>query len=179
MKTPQRNGQSAEELRVNLEKTPAIRPLTPENAGILGVATLGNMNWCGERFTCEDIQADPVIAHYTVFDPERGDFGFIMTRDSVIIGMAWAQFLGRGDPGYGFVDDGVPEVSLWVSPEDRGTGHGRRLLQRLLLESSSRGHGRLSLSVESGNRARDLYTSEGFVPVPGREQDGVMLWRVP
>lgn len=164
---------------MNLEKTPAVRPLTPENADILRVATLGNMNWCGARFTCEDIQADPAIAHYTVFDPERGDFGFIMTRAPVAIGVVWAQFLGRGDPGYGFVDDGVPEVSLWVSPEDRGAGHGRRLLQRLLLESTTRGHARLSLSVESGNHARDLYESEGFVPVPGREQDGVMLWRAP
>ena len=61
--------------------------------------------------------------------------------------------------------------------ERRGAGHGSRLLRRLLAESAARGHNRVSLSVEDGNRARDLYESEGFLAVPGRECDGVMVWK--
>ncbi len=33
----------------------------------------------------------------------------------------------------------------------------------------------MSLSVEADNFARNLYLAEGFVPVAGREKDGVML----
>ncbi|WP_229565778.1 GNAT family N-acetyltransferase [Kocuria rhizophila] len=135
------------------------------------------MNWCGERFSREDVLADPAIAHYTVFEPERGDFGFIMVDPSGVVGVAWAQFLGVDNPGYGFVAADVPEASLWVAPECRGAGQGRRLLRMLLVESAARGHDRVSLSVEDGNRARDLYESEGFSAVPEREHDGVLVWK--
>jgi hypothetical protein len=30
--------------------------------------------------------------------------------------------------------------------------------------------------VEAGNYARKLYRAEGFIDVPGREADGVMVW---
>ena len=161
---------------MNHQDLSSVRPLSSRDGDALRTATLGNMNWCGERFSHEDVLADPAIAHYTVFEPERGDFGFIVAGPSAVVGVAWAQFLGTENPGYGFVAADVPEASLWVAPERRGAGHGRRLLRRLLAESAARGHNRVSLSVEDGNRARDLYESEGFLTVPGREHDGVMVW---
>ncbi len=162
---------------MNHEDLSSVRPLSSRDGDALRAATLGNMNWCGERFSREDVLADPAIAHYTVFEPERGDFSFIMVDPSGVVGVAWAQFLGTGNPGYGFVAADVPEASLWVAPECRGAGQGRRLLRMLLAESAARGHDRVSLSVEDGNRARDLYESEGFLAVPGREHDGVMVWK--
>ena len=155
----------------------SVRPLSSRDGDALRRATLGNVNWCGERFSLEDVLANPAIAHYTEFEPERGDFGFIAVGTSGVVGVAWAQFLGTENPGYGFVAADVPEASLWVAPERRGAGQGRRLLRRLLEESAVRGHDRISLSVEDGNRARDLYESEGFLAVPGREHDGVMVWK--
>lgn len=163
---------------MNHQDLSPVRPLSSRDGDALREATLGNMNWCGERLSIEDVLTDPAVAHYTVFQPERGDFGFIMVNPSGVFGVAWAQFLGTENPGYGFVATDVPEASLWVAPERRGAGHGRRLLRRLLAESAARGHNRVSLSVEHGNRARDLYESEGFLAVPGRERDGVMAWEV-
>ena len=162
---------------MNHQDLSPVRPLSSRDGDALREATLGNMNWCGERFFSQDVLADPAIVHYTEFEPERGDFGFIMVDPSSVVGVAWAQFLGTENPGYGFVSADVPEASLWVAPERRGAGHGRRLLRRLLAESAARGHNRVSLSVEDGNRARDLYESEGFLAVPGRECDGVMVWK--
>ncbi|WP_390899234.1 GNAT family N-acetyltransferase [Propionibacterium acidifaciens] len=79
-------------------------------------------------------------------------------------------------PGYGFVDDATPpEVSVWVDAPFRGRGIGRRLTRQMIGEARERGLASLSLSVEQGNRAERPYSSEGFVPVDGREDAGVMV----
>lgn len=158
---------------------PVTRPLGPGDGELLQVATLGNVNWCGERFSLAEVVADPGIAHYLRLRPERGDFGLVLEQDSEPVGVAWALLLDGSDPGYGYLADDIPEVSLWVAPQHRGAGLGRRLLRDLLAESTRRGHAVVSLSVEDGNPARDLYLAEGFVAVAGREADGVLRWERP
>ena len=118
----------------------------------------------------------PEFRHYTQLIPERGDFGFVAERAGDPIGVVWAQFLPADDRGYGFLDETTPEVSLWVSEHSRRQGVGKMLLRRVQDEAGIRRVARLSLSVEAGNLARTLYISEGFEPVPGREDDGVMVW---
>ena len=110
--------------------------------------------------------------------PECGDFGFVAERHGEVLGVAWAVFLPRSDPGYGFVDEYTPEVSIWVDGAMRGQGLGRTLLQAFIRESMLRGIGQLSLSVEDGNYAKTLYASEGFEDVPGGEADGIMFRRL-
>ena len=80
------------------------------------------------------------------------------------------------DPGYGFLDEDTPEVSLWVREDWRGRGLGRALLRRAQDDARTRQVPRISLSVEADNYAKKLYLAEGFVDVPGREADGVMAW---
>lgn len=150
------------------------RPLTARDAGLLEAATLGNLNWTGPRFTVDDLR-QPEFAHYTAFDGERGDFGIVAELDGRPVGVAWALFLPPEDPGYGYVGAEVPELSLWVAPDHRGRGVGRDLLRSLLDDARDRDVPAVSLSVEAGNRARALYTDEGFTDVPGREAAGVML----
>lgn len=54
-------------------------------------------------------------------------------------------------------------VNLAVSPELRGRGLGRRLLDSLLDQAASRGVQRVFLEVRAGNRgAQGLYRSAGF-----------------
>lgn len=72
------------------------------------------------------------------------------------------------DPGYGFVDEGIPELGMGVVSTHRGQGIGRVLLERTIRASVDRSLQGLSLSVEDDNeRARALYVSNGFV-VAGR-----------
>jgi GNAT superfamily N-acetyltransferase len=152
------------------------RPLVPGDGPLLEQATLGNLNWREQRFTGRDVEVRPEFRHYAQMVRERGDFGFVAERGGEPIGVVWAQLLPAGDPGYGFVDESTPEVSLWVREDSRGQGVGKVLLRRLQREAIDRRWARLSLSVEAGNQARRLYASEGFEPVAGREADGVMVW---
>lgn len=57
----------------------------------------------------------------------------------------------------GFVDE------LFVAPDVRGRGVGRRVLELVDREARALGLERLYLEVEHGNRAIDLYRRAGFV----------------
>lgn len=152
------------------------RPLAATDAPLLTQATLDNLNWSGMRFTAHDLEHGPEFAHYTHLVPERGDFGVVAERRGETVGVGWALFLPATEPGYGFLDEATPEVSLWVRQDTRRRGVGRTLLRRLQQEARERGVAGLTLSVETGNDARRLYAAEGFTPVAGREHDGVMVW---
>lgn len=153
-----------------------LRPLTTQDEALLAQATLGNINWSGQQVTAHDVHTQPQFRHYTELIPQRGDFGIVAEGADEPIGVVWAQYLGVEDPGYGFVDEATPELCLWVAPSSRGIGIGRSLLRALQATARHRGIARLSLSVEPDNFATHLYAAEGFTPVEGREEDGVMIW---
>jgi len=76
-------------------------------------------------------------------------------------GALWSRF-PADDPGYGFVAEDVPELSIAVLAGWRGRGVGSRLLETVAAAAASRGVGAISLSVETTNPARALYASHGF-----------------
>lgn len=145
-----------------------IRPLTAGDSPILRTATLTNLNWTGEeRVTYRDVDEAPELRHYVDLRPERGDFGFVAETTRLPVGVVWALFLGGAERGYGFVAEGVPELSVCVWSGYRGAGVGSALLRRSLEGARSRGLARVSLSVEAANPAAHLYRRFGFRPVPG------------
>lgn len=153
-----------------------VRPLAITDDPLLAAATLDNLNWSEHRFTRDDVRERSDFRHYTKLVPERGDFGLVAEDAGGCLAVAWAVFLPADDPGYGFLDESTPELSLWVRADSRRRGVGRLLLRRLQQEAAIRDLPSLSLSVEAGNYAKLLYASEGFRQVTGREQDGVMVW---
>lgn len=161
-------------LCVSMSPSPVLR-LGADDSGILSQATLENLNWSGLRFSADDVVSRPEFAHYTRLLPGRGDVGFWLARDDgEWMSVVWLLFLPAHDPGYGFVREGVPELSVCTRQGARGRGHGRRLVLHALSEARARGVGAVSLSVEPNNPAVRLYESLGFVPVPGKA-DGTML----
>lgn len=156
--------------------TTSWRLVNPEDSALLVEATMGNINWSAEHVMEHDVQTRPEFRHYTVLMPERGDFGIVVEAGGEPIGVVWALYLGADDPGFGFVDEATPELCLWVHASGRGVGVGRRLLRALQSEARRRGIARVSLSVEADNFAAHLYATEGFVPVQGRAEAGVMIW---
>ncbi|EJU12310.1 acetyltransferase [Sphingomonas sp. LH128] len=59
---------------------------------------------------------------------------------------------------------------LAVTPESRGQGLGRALLQNLRIGAISRGAHRLLLEMRRGNPAETLYRNFGFYPIGERRE---------
>ena len=83
-----------------------LRPVTDGDRALLREACLVNMNWVEPRFSLQDLDDRPELAHYySAFDASR-DFGFAAVEDDAVTAVAWVVFLPANDPGYGFVADG-------------------------------------------------------------------------
>ena len=148
-----------------------VRDAAADDAPALAAALVEAVNWDGQvRFTRDQVLADPHLAHYVTDWPRPGDFGVVAVHDSAaaegeVLGAAWCRVFEAEDPGFGYLGDDIPEVSIGVAPAHRGRGIGGALLAALVEQARERGHRVISLSVEDGNRARSLYQRTGFVAV--------------
>ena len=106
-------------------------------------------------------RSDPTFAPYVGDWMRPGDAGYIAEIDDRVVGVLWMRLFTAEHPGYGFVDERTPELGIAVWTEHRGHGIGRALLRAAIAGTS----GPLSLSVEDGNPAIELYRSEGFEAV--------------
>jgi len=106
--------------------------------------------------------------HYVDSWPQPGDVGVIAESPQTgPVGAAWLRFFRAEDPGYGFIAEGIPEVSIGVIASRRGEGIGDRLLRELEHEARQRGLSVLALSVEPNNPALRLYERRGYRQVGG------------
>src|SRR5207245_3540110 len=81
------------------------------------------------------------------------------------VGAALYRLFKESEPGYGFVDEQTPELSIAVVPSRRGKGFGDELLSALLEQARKDGFTQISLSVEPDNPALRLYERHGFSKV--------------
>ena len=110
----------------------------------------------------------PELSRYVRGWGRSGDQGTISLVGGQPVGAAWLRLFSRAEPGYGFVDEATPELSIAVLPDHRGQGIGTRLLQNVI-ELALERYQAISLSVTPENPARRLYTRLGFVMV---KEDG-------
>ena len=100
----------------------------------------------------------------------------VAEADGNPVGAAWYRRFSRNEPGYGFISEDIPEVSIAVVPEMRGRGIGRTLLVRLIDQARAEALPALSLSVSIHNPvAMRLYASLGFLTVAGDGDHPTML----
>jgi GNAT superfamily N-acetyltransferase len=151
-----------------------LRSLDSGDGFLLRIATWLNVNWCGERFTVQQVDADPRLAAYFRIAPDGGTFGWVATAQEAPVGVVWGRHFSADAPGFGFVRADVPELSVCVLPGYRGAGLGTALVGAAVTEAVRRSLPGLSLSVEDGNPARRLYERLGFAPVPSARQPGTL-----
>lgn len=158
-----------------------LREAVPADAGFLGDMLVEAVNWLpGRDFDRGRVLADPGSAHYVAGWMRAGDLGTVAEDAGTPVGAAWLRLLPADDPGYGFVATDVPELSMAVAASHRRRGIGRRLLRATVARARAAGHPAVSLSVERGNPARDLYRAEGFQvvrPDPGADTMQLTLQR--
>ncbi|HKY06543.1 MAG TPA: GNAT family N-acetyltransferase, partial [Blastocatellia bacterium] len=86
-----------------------------------------------------EIIKKPEIARYVSGWGRDGDLGFLAVEATTArpVAAAWLRLMSAAAPGYGYIDDHTPELSVAVLPQYRGCGVGTRLLTCLLEESDS------------------------------------------
>jgi ribosomal protein S18 acetylase RimI-like enzyme len=119
--------------------------------------------------------ADVPASRYVEGWGRPGDRGLILIDESFPVGAAWYRLFTADRPGYGFLDEHIPELTIAVVPSRRGRGFGAELLTALLEQAREDGHASLSLSVEKDNPAVALYERFGFRPV--RELGATVVMR--
>jgi GNAT superfamily N-acetyltransferase len=100
----------------------------------------------------------------------RGDAGVVAFEGPNIYGAAWYRLFPADAPGFGFVDEETPELTIAVVPSHRGHGTGGELLEALLARARSDGFPRVSLSAEPGQTG--FYEKHGFHEL--RPEDGTV-----
>lgn len=90
----------------------------------------------------------------------RGDAGVVAFDGRNVYGAAWYRLFRTTEPGFGFVDEETPELTIAVVPSHRGRGTGAELLEALLERARGDGFAQVSLSAERGQTS--FYEQHGF-----------------
>ena len=115
---------------------------------------------------------DLPVARYVNNWGRPGDTGLVAWENGPI-GAAWYRLFKASSPGFGFVDEQTPELTIAVVPSRRGGGLGGELMQALLDRARLEGYGAVSLSAEKG--MTKLYERHGFRPV--EQKDGTVTMK--
>jgi ribosomal protein S18 acetylase RimI-like enzyme len=120
----------------------------------------------GEAIPPKEIIKTPELAKYVENWGKPDDFGLIMFEilTKKPVGAIWIRNFTRENKGYGFVDEGTPELSIALLPEFRGHGLGSSLIKKLIEKTRGK-YKAISLSVNEANPALNLYKRFGFIEV--------------
>ncbi len=102
-----------------------------------------------------------------------GDAGVLALDGPQPHGAAWYRLFTAAEPGFGFVDEETPELTIAVVPSRRGEGTGVLLLEALLARARSDGFRAISLSAAQGQTG--FYERFGFEIVREGPQAVAML----
>ena len=149
-----------------------IRPAGPQDVPFLRDMLRHAYYW---RVSSVSESGEPPVRRYVERWGRPGDTALIAIQDFQPVGAAWFRLFKPDNPGYGFIDERTPELSIAIVPSRRGSGLGSELLAALLQRARADGYGAISLSVEKNSPAVGLYERHGFQRV--REDDGAYTMR--
>jgi GNAT superfamily N-acetyltransferase len=160
-----------------------IRESTPQDEAFLE-EMLYTALWVprGEQPFARDITYGPRLRYYwQKWRCQPDDFGLILENNTggisskqyVPYGAAWLRVLSQ-EIGFGYVRDGVPELSIALHADFRGQGLGINLLQELITRSSHK-YPAITLCVSPENPAHQLYERLGFTRVRENDEEIVMM----
>lgn len=122
------------------------------------------------------LDADVPLTRYVENWGREGDVVVIAHETGNRVGAAWFRLFRESEPGYGFVDDQTPELSIAVVPSRRKHGVGQELLDALVEKAKAEGHTQVSLSVEKDSPAVAFYERNGFT-ARGESEGGLVMLR--
>jgi GNAT superfamily N-acetyltransferase len=114
-------------------------------------------NWHVNR-----LDATIPVARYIDGWGRPGDTALLAVEGGHRIGAGWFRLFRESAPGYGFVDDQTPELTIVVVPSRQGRGIGQLLLRGLVERAQADAFRALSVSVEKSYPEVDIYAAAGF-----------------
>jgi GNAT superfamily N-acetyltransferase len=122
------------------------------------------------------LDADIPLTRYVDNWGRPGDVAIIAHETGNRVGAAWLRLFKASEPGYGFIDEQTPELSIAVVPSRRKHGLGQELLDALIDAAREEGHSEVSLSVEKDSPAVAFYERNGF-GAAGEAEGGLVMRR--
>lgn len=119
---------------------------------------------------------DSSLWRYVAGWGRRGDASVVALEGGFPVGAAWYRLFDRDEPGFGFIDEQTPEVSIAVVPSRRGHGVGSELLHALIDVAREQGYPSLSLTVADDSPAMHVFEKQGFERV--EQTDGSWTMRL-
>ena len=114
---------------------------------------------------------DISISRYVDGWGRPGDTAVIAMDDGHSVGAGWYRLFRTGVPGYGFVDEETPELTIVVVPSRQGEGIEGQLLAALVERARKAGYSGLSVSTEKRQAARPSTTSASASSSSARRRD--------
>ena len=122
------------------------------------------------------LEAEIPLSRYVDNWGREGDVALIAAEGPNRVGAAWFRRFTAAEPGYGFVDEQTPELTIAVVPSRRGKGAGKDLLEALLDRARADGYSAISLSTDP--RQVGYYERFGFAKVGETPHAVTMLARL-
>lgn len=140
-----------------------LRTMRPKDSKLLESFLEHAISFPEDREWTEESKQE-MIHRYLDDWGQMGDIGFIieLKKDRKPIGAAWFRQFRATSPGFAFIDEKTPEISIVVLPEYRGAGLGRDLLRKLIDQATLEGYPGLSLNVDKKDPALELYKKLDF-----------------
>jgi GNAT superfamily N-acetyltransferase len=102
------------------------------------------------------------ISRYVDSWGRHGDRALIAMAGGHSVGAGWYRLFPASSPGYGFIDETTPELTIVVVPSRQREGIGKQLLAALLAKAAQDGHTAISVSVANDDAQAKKYLGEGF-----------------
>lgn len=142
--------------KARVQQEHLIRPIEARDDATMAQimrTVLQEFNACGPGFAIQDAEVRALSAAYS---PPHAGF-FVLEREEVVVGGAGYGPLAGGEPGF------CELRKMYLLPEARGTGMGKRLLLHILDQARTAGYRACYLeTLTNMSRARALYRAVGF-----------------
>jgi len=118
---------------------------------------------------------DDLYRYIKNFGDFNDDICLVILEDEKLLGAAWIRKI----KAYGYINEGIPELSMAIVKESQGNGYGTILLKSLLDLLKEKNYKSVSLSVDNRNiPAMKLYLKNDFKTVIKRGNTLIMKRKI-
>ncbi len=135
------------------------------NGGHLDVPFMRSMLTHAYNWHVSKLETDIPLSGYVDGWGRKGDIALIAIEEGHRLGAGWYRLFRASTPGYGFIDEETPELTIAIVPGRRGEGIGQELLHALVERAQADGFPALSASVERNHPEVHIFEREGFETV--------------